>query len=391
LLFSRTEIAYKATIPRILRLLFLLALPLAICSSGSAATLQGKVSDVFDGESIAILSQTHTLKVKLIGVAAPEKDQAYAGVARQHLSDLILNKFVMVRYSALRDGYLVGQVLLGDMDVCAQMLRDGVGWYKSHEGDLSEIDRQIYEASQAAARNEHRGLWQDQWPIAPWDFRKEQLVAATIPRTTVESPPRQPAPMRKGTQAGLSSEDLMGGVLQPGSIAGKPDIRPLSSDGSPGRWLTYQPADRHFSILAPGNGLEVTYPVLDTQGKTMDLHYVIGSNEKNFYFVTWAKALNGNSSDTSSATDAINGLLSGINRAAARTGGIVVTATPGRSLRLNGYTGRQYALSAGPVSGVVRILTKQIGEERELFLLCALSVPEAEATGDQFLNSFKIR
>jgi hypothetical protein len=197
--------------------------------------------------------------------------------------------------------------------------------------------------------------------------------------------------MRRGTQAGLSSEDLMGGALQPGSMAGKPDVRPLSTDRSPGRWLRFQPADHHFSILAPSDGREVTYPVLDVQGKTMDLHYVIGSNDKNFYSVMWAKGQQGNSTDTSAADDAINGLLTGINRATARTGGVVVTATPGRSLRLNGYAGRQYALSVGPVSGVVRVFTKQIGEEREIFLLWVLSVPEAEAAGDEFLNSFKIR
>jgi endonuclease YncB( thermonuclease family) len=376
---------------RITRLLFLIALPLAAYSSGSAAALQGKVSDVFDGESIAILSQTHTLKIKLIGVATPEKDQAYSASARQHLADLILNKFVMVRYSALREGYLVGQVMLGEMDVSGQMIRDGVAWYKPNEGDLTELDRKIYEASQAAARTERRGLWQDEMPQSPWDFREAQRAKLIVANMSLAPEPRHLAPMRRGTQAGLSSEDLMGGALQPGSIAGRPDIRQLSSDRSPGRWLRYQSADRHFSILAPSDGLEVTYPVLDGQGKTIDLHYVFGSNDRNFYFVMWTKGPQGKSTDLSAAADSINGLLSGINRANARNGGIVVTATPGRSWRLNGYAGRQYALDAGPVFGVVRVFTKQMGEEREVLLLCALSVPEAEAAGDEFLNSFKIR
>lgn len=130
-----------AKVRNILRILFLLALPLAVCSSGSASSLQGKVAEVVDGESIAVISQNHPVKVRLIGVAAPEKSQAYASIARQHLSDLVLNKYVFVRVSALRDGYLVGQVLVGDMDVCAQMLRDGVGWYnKSDESNLSELE-----------------------------------------------------------------------------------------------------------------------------------------------------------------------------------------------------------------------------------------------------------
>ncbi len=133
LLTNGAKLTHQTNARRLVRILLLLALPLAVCSSGSAASLQGQVTDVFDGESIAILTQTHTLiKVKLIGAAAPAKDQAYAEIARQHLSNMILKKIVMVRYSAWREGHVVGQVLLGDMDVCAQMIRDGVAWYRPH-------------------------------------------------------------------------------------------------------------------------------------------------------------------------------------------------------------------------------------------------------------------
>ena len=45
--------------------------------------------DVVDGEDIAVLSQGHLVKVKLIAVAAPDKNQTFAGIARQHLADLI--------------------------------------------------------------------------------------------------------------------------------------------------------------------------------------------------------------------------------------------------------------------------------------------------------------
>ncbi len=375
------------TVPHVIRILLLLALPLAICSPGGAASLQGKVAEVVDGGNIVVVSGNHPLKVRLLAVAAPEKNQSYAGVARQHLSDLILNKYVIVSYSALRDGYLVGQVMSGDMDVGAQMIRDGVAWYdKSEEKRLSETEQRIYAESQAAARNERRGLWQDESPISPWDFRQAQLATAT---TSTVSLPRQAAAVRRGNQAGLSSEDLMGGVIGPGSIAGKPDVKPISQEGSSGRWVRYQPADRHFSILAPSDGLEITYPVLDGQGKTLDLHYVIGNSGRTLYFVMWTKGPNGSSTDVSTAADAVKGILSGINRTTERAG-FIVTAEPGRILRLSGYAGRQYTLSGGPATGVVRILSKQIGDEREVFVLCVLNGPESEGSGDEFLNSFKI-
>src|SRR6185503_17066916 len=104
---------------RLFRLLFLLALPLAVCSSGSAASLQGQVTEVADGQSFTIVSQKLPVKIRLIAIAVPASEQSYAGVARQHLADLILNKFVVIRYSALQNGFLLGQVLLGNMDVGA--------------------------------------------------------------------------------------------------------------------------------------------------------------------------------------------------------------------------------------------------------------------------------
>lgn len=388
-LTSRAKPTYKMTIPHVIRLLFLFALPLAICSPGSAASLQGKVAEVVDGGTIAVVSANHLLKVRLIAVAAPEQNQSYADVARQHLSDLILNKYVVVSYSALRDGYLVGQVLCGDMDVGAQMIRDGVAWYdKSDEQRLSESEQRIYASSQAAARNERRGLWQDESPMSPWDFRKALIATAN---TSIMSPLREPSPIRRGNQAGLSSEDLMGGMIGPGSISGKPDIRPLSREGVAGRWLRYQPADRHFSILAPSDGVEMSYQVLGPQGKILDIHYVIGSSDRTIYFLTWAKGPNGISTDASAAADAVNSMLSELNRVREQRDHILVTATPGRVLRLNSYEGREYALTTGSVSGVIRALSKQIGDEREVFLIGLLNAPGTAAPDDKFLDSFKIR
>jgi endonuclease YncB( thermonuclease family) len=391
---SRVKLTRNTGLSLTIRILFLVALLLAVFSCSSAASLEGKVTEVFDGEDLAVFSQGHLVKVKLVAVASPDQKQSYAGIAHQHLSDLILNKYVVVRYSSLRDGYIVGQVMLGNLDIGAQMLRDGVGWYnKLDDASLSEVERQVYQGSQDAARNEHRGLWQEQSPVSPWDYRKSLLAPPPPPstpvtyNTTQTHLPRLPS---RGTQAGLSNEDLMGGVVRPGSIAGKPDVKPLFADGAPGRWLKYQPTDKHFSILAPSDGVEITFPVLDNLGKAIDLHYVIGHNGATLYFLIWTKGANGNSTDATTADYAIKGLLTGVNRTSGQSG-LFVTATPGGELKLAGYAGREYTLDAGPASGVVRVLSKQIGDEREMFLLCVMHPADSETSGADFLNSFKIR
>src|SRR5467141_2722170 len=117
-------------LPHIVRILLLLALPLSFSTRGSAFTLQGKVVEDLDGERITVLSLNRPVKIKLTCISAPATNQPYADIARQHLSDLILGKYVVVRYTGLgSDGYIMGRILLEEVDVGAQMLRDGVGWY----------------------------------------------------------------------------------------------------------------------------------------------------------------------------------------------------------------------------------------------------------------------
>src|SRR6266516_4315678 len=267
---GRANSTYTTTFRQVIHWLFFLALPLAICGPGSAASLKGKVAEKIDAGTIVVVSANQPVKVKLVAIAVPEKEQSYSSIARQHLSDLILDKYVVVRYSELRESFLVGQVLCGNMDVGAQMIRDGVAWYdKLDEKRLSEVEHQIYAESQEAAHTERRGLWQDESPIPPWDFRRAQLASANSNAPSLV----RLSPTTRRSQAGLSSEDLIGGVIGPGSITGKPDLKPISGEGSPGRWMRYQPADHHFSILAPSDGIEITYPILDGQAKAIEVHY----------------------------------------------------------------------------------------------------------------------
>lgn len=117
-----------------------LAFFLLIAGSATAGTLFGTVTEIHDGDTITIICLKRPLQVHLMGIVAPEKEQAYADVARQHLSDLILNKQVVVEYSGLGDkALIVGRVFLKETDVGAQMIRDGVAWYdKPYDTILSE-------------------------------------------------------------------------------------------------------------------------------------------------------------------------------------------------------------------------------------------------------------
>ena len=375
----------------IIRVLVLLALPLSFSTRGSAASFQGKVATVLDGERITVTSLNQSLKIKLLGVAAPAKNQPYAELAAQHLSQLVSDKYVVVRYTGLgQDGYVMGRVTLNNVDIGAQMIRDGVAWYNKSEGtDLSEQDRQQYATCEQAARSEARGLWQDPAPIAPWEYRKQQLSRTTASQASV---PRSQPLARRSKPAGLASDDLIGAAPEPGSIAGKPAISRVSTELNPNTWQRFEPENKSFSVLVPSDGYLVTYPILDGHGRLVDFHYVLGSRDENFYVMMWARWPNENATDASVNEETIQGLLTGINRSAERAGtGFRVTAKPGGDVRLNGYAGKQYDLDNGLLSGVFRVLSKQVGEERRVFMIGVLHGPRTASSGDQFLNSLKIK
>ena len=57
----------------ITRCLILFAITLAISPSAGATDLSGQVTEVIDGNTISLKSLSHTIKVRLLAVAPPEK------------------------------------------------------------------------------------------------------------------------------------------------------------------------------------------------------------------------------------------------------------------------------------------------------------------------------
>jgi endonuclease YncB( thermonuclease family) len=82
-------------------------------------------------------------KIRLQGIDAPERRQAYGTKSKEHLSDLIAGKTVVVDYSKY-DRYqrILGKVLLGGEDVNLEQVEAGMAWhYKKYQGEQSTSDR----------------------------------------------------------------------------------------------------------------------------------------------------------------------------------------------------------------------------------------------------------
>lgn len=139
-----------------------------------ALELQGRIIGVLDGDTVDLLTQGKELvRVRLSGIDAPEKRQAFGNAAKKALSDLAFDRQVRVD-GGKRDRYgrFIGKILLNGTDVNLQMVNRGYAWhYVKYEKEQMLEDRLIYRAAEALAKSRRLGLWDDKDPVAPWEFR----------------------------------------------------------------------------------------------------------------------------------------------------------------------------------------------------------------------------
>ena len=118
-----------------MRITLLLTLLITHCLA-LADTLSGRVVRVTDGDTIVVLGPDNTQhKIRLTGIDAPERKQAFGTKSKEHLSDLIAGKSVIVDFDK-RDRYrrILGKVLLDGEDMNLEQLRAGLSWhYKKYQ------------------------------------------------------------------------------------------------------------------------------------------------------------------------------------------------------------------------------------------------------------------
>lgn len=139
----------------------------------------GKVVAIADGDTATILDENYERhKIRFLGIDAPEKSQAFGQKSKQNLSDLIFGRQVTVQVSK-RDKYNreVAKVLLDGKDINLRQIKDGFAWhYKEYQREQTSDDRDLYAEAEDEAQSLRRGLWFDENPQKPSDFRREEKL-----------------------------------------------------------------------------------------------------------------------------------------------------------------------------------------------------------------------
>jgi len=374
-------------------MLILVALAMVISTNAGASNLSGKVTDVLDGGTITLLSLNKSIKVRLLAVAPPEKKQPYAELARKHLAELLLGKYVVVRYTGLGEGhYLNGRVLLDQVDMGAQMVRDGVAWYDvSYENDLAETERQLYAECEKAARNEKRGLWQENDPQPPWVFRKieeQNAKAGVAPETNYKR-----LTVSSGGNA-LSSEGLLNGYSVPSIPLTR--LVPTNDDG---HWARVKLRSANGSIMVPADGVQSSARMPMGEDHFGDFEtYMVRTNSTAYVVMSSRIPLVWNTSESALLDATMEGFIAGLRSDYKQAGAnYSCEATPrknnyDRDVYVFTFKGRQWNLTGCAIPGTVRIYTRWTDQHtREVHLFATFSFDGKEDPGARkFFQSLSI-
>lgn len=152
--------------------LFFLFPPSSVFSSADNFT--GRVIEVADGDSITILTHYNEEKrIRLGGIDCPESSQLHGDEAKHFLSSIVLERRVRILPDGIDDyGRTVATVLLNGENVNRRIIAFGQGWvYRKYcTADYCNDWLKLEET----ARNARVGLWRDDNPRPPWEWRAEQ-------------------------------------------------------------------------------------------------------------------------------------------------------------------------------------------------------------------------
>jgi endonuclease YncB( thermonuclease family) len=141
---------------------------LVVVLLAGCADLSGRVVRVSDGDTVTALKDGGEVKIRLVEIDAPETAQAYGAASTKSLTELCLDKVVTLDERGKdRYGRILARVHCDGTDANAEQVRRGMAWvYRRYTAK----DSPLY-AVEDEAKVARRGLWADDEPVPPWDWR----------------------------------------------------------------------------------------------------------------------------------------------------------------------------------------------------------------------------
>jgi len=151
-------------------------------TNNTAPKVDAVVERVIDGDTIDVWMGKQLLRVRLVGIDAPELSQEHGSQAQQYLHKFIQGQPVRVALGGNdKYGRSLGEVFVTTIDpqtqaqsqlsVNAFLVRAGRAWAYQYRGQVQYSEYGDFEAEARAAQ---RGLWSSAGAVEPWQWRKTQ-------------------------------------------------------------------------------------------------------------------------------------------------------------------------------------------------------------------------
>lgn len=140
-----------------------------------AETYSARVVGVHDGDTVTVLDGTRIQhKIRLAGIDAPELRQPFGQRSRQYLADLVFRRDITLDCGKMdwRRTREVCVVIVDGQDINLQQVQAGYAWwYRAYRREQTPEQRHAYASAEGAAREAGIGLWADDNPTSPWEWR----------------------------------------------------------------------------------------------------------------------------------------------------------------------------------------------------------------------------
>ena len=139
-----------------------------------------KIVRVYDGDTIKAVGHDIEIKVRLVGIDAPETSkgkrrpgQAFGRKAEKYLAGLVLNKVVDIKgYGSDRYGRILAEIYVDDRNINVEMVKSGYAEIYSGRPPKG-LYMKDYKQAENLAKSVGQGIWsQGEKYISPALWRK---------------------------------------------------------------------------------------------------------------------------------------------------------------------------------------------------------------------------
>ena len=167
--------------------IFLLWILFICCAATDSFAWSGTVISVADGDTVTVLHGREKVKIRLYGIDAPEKKQAYGQKSKKAMNAMVRKRTVEVQpYDQDKYGRTVAVISVNGLNVNESMVKKGLAWvYRKYCRAVFCRNWLQYEQQ---AREDMLGLWKDPHAMPPWEWRQQDRNVSSSTTAVVPGP-----------------------------------------------------------------------------------------------------------------------------------------------------------------------------------------------------------